>query len=203
MPKQLAKTKGQCTLQGRSITWISVKMPRNIQVNNLLKINLDRQLPKGLIPLDVLHNIEHKQPQAMLIPLQNVMNSVVKLPKNTILGSITKVDNAENVQNIYSLKHHHVKANVKAQPSDSCYQHFPIASASQHTHNSNKSPIQLQDANIPLEIQCKLLTMQTSTFTGIISKSPANFGRTNLIEMDLATTGPPVSTKPYTIPILH
>ena len=76
-PNQLVKTKGQCTLQGRSITWISVKTPRNIQANNLLKINLDRQLPKCLIPLDVLHNIEHKQPQEMLIPLLNLMNSVV------------------------------------------------------------------------------------------------------------------------------
>ena len=36
-PKQLVKIKGQCTLQGRSITWISVKMPRNIEVNNLLE----------------------------------------------------------------------------------------------------------------------------------------------------------------------
>ena len=76
-------------------------MPRNIQVNSLLKIILDRQLPKGLIPLDVLHNIQHKQPQEMLILLLNTMDSVVKLPKITILGSITKVDNAENVQNIY------------------------------------------------------------------------------------------------------
>ena len=56
-PKQSVKTKGQCTLQGRSITWISIKTPRNIQVNNLFKINSDRQLPKGLIPLDILHNI--------------------------------------------------------------------------------------------------------------------------------------------------
>ena len=46
LPKQLVITKGQCTLQGRSITWISVKMPRNIQVNSLLELNLDRQLPK-------------------------------------------------------------------------------------------------------------------------------------------------------------
>ena len=43
--------------------------------------------------------------------------------------------------------------------------------------------------------------MLTSKFTGIISKSPADFGRTNLIEIDLLTTGPPVSTKPYTIPL--
>ena len=48
-PKQLIKTKGQCTLQSRSIPWISVKTPRNIQANNLLEITFDRQLPKGLI----------------------------------------------------------------------------------------------------------------------------------------------------------
>ena len=45
--------------------------------------------------------------------------------------------------------------------------------------------------------------MLTSRFTGIISKSSADFGRTNLIEMDLPTTGPPVSTKPYTIPLKY
>ena len=104
-------------------------MPRNIQVNNLLKVNLDRQLPKGLIPLDVLHNIKHKQPQEMLIPLLNVMNSIVKLPKNTILGSITKVDNTENVQNIYSLKHHH----AKAQPSEPL---LPVVSWSLQLYNT-------------------------------------------------------------------
>ena len=83
-------------MQGRSITWISINTPGNIQANNLLKIN-SRQLPKGLIPLDFLHNIKHKQPQEMLIPLLNMMTSVVKLSKITILGSITKVDNVGNV----------------------------------------------------------------------------------------------------------
>ena len=100
--KQLVITKGQCTLQGRSITWILVKTPRNTQVNSLFEISLYRQLPKGLILLDVLHNIQHKQPQEMLVPLLNTMNSVVKPRKNTDLGSITKVDNAEYVQNICS-----------------------------------------------------------------------------------------------------
>ena len=185
-------------MQGRSITWISVKTPRNIQVHILFKINVDRQLPKGLIPLDVLHNIEHKQPQEMQIALLNVINSVVKLPKNTILGSITKMDNAENVQNIYSLKHQ----NVKAHPSKPLLPSFPDHSNfTTHAYDNNKSPIQLQNVNVLLEIQCNLHTMLTSTFTGIISKSPTDFRRTNLIEMDLPTTGPPVSTNPYTIPI--
>ena len=63
--------------------------------------------------------------------------------------------------------------------------------------------MQLQDANVPLEIQHKLHTMFTSKFSGIISKSPTDFGRTSLIDMDLPTTGPPVSTKPYTIPLKY
>ena len=54
--KQLVITKDQCMLQSRSITWISVKTPRNLDINSLFKITLDRQLPNGLIPLDVLHN---------------------------------------------------------------------------------------------------------------------------------------------------
>ena len=131
-PKQLVKTKDQYTLQGRSITWISVKTPRNIEVNNLLEVHLDRQLSKGLIPLDVSHNIEHKQPQEMLIPLLNVMNSVVKLPKNTILGSITKVDNMENAHT-----HWHIimsRLMSRPNPPQCYYQHFPKAPASQHTH---------------------------------------------------------------------
>ena len=45
--------------------------------------------------------------------------------------------------------------------------------------------------------------MLTSKFAEIISKSPTDFVRTNLIEMDLPTTGPPVSTKPYTIPLKY
>ena len=132
------------------------------------------------------------------------MNSVVKLPKNTILGSIAKVDNTENVQNIYFPQHHHVKANIKTQLSKSLLPVFPNCSTlTAHAHDSNKSPVQLQDANVPLEIQCKLHTMLTSKFTSVIYKSSADFGRTNLIEMDLPTIGPPVSTKPYTITLMY
>ena len=89
-------------LQGRSITWNLVKILRNLEINSLFKITLDRQLPKGLIPLDVLHNIQNKQPQIMLVPLLNTVTSVVTLLKKYFLGSITKVDNAEYVENMSS-----------------------------------------------------------------------------------------------------
>ena len=165
-----------------------VKTPRNIQVSSLFEITLDRQLPKGPIPLDVLHNIQHKKPQEMLVPLLNTINSVVKLQKKTVLGSITKVDKAEYVQNICSPQSDNDKAHDRSQPPLEAKPLLPVfldsSSFQTHAQNSNKSPIQLQDANVPLEIQHKLNTMLTSKFTGIISKSPADFGRTNLIEMD-------------------
>ena len=132
-------------MQGRSITWISIKTPRNIQVHCVFEMNLDRELPKGLIPLDVLHNIEHKQLQEMLIPLLNIMNSVVKIPKNTILGSITEVNNVENVQHMYSPEHPHVKANIKA----------PIAPASQHTHTHTHTQ-QQQITNSATRCKCAI-----------------------------------------------
>ena len=141
----------------------------------------------------------------MLIPLLNTVNSVVKLLKNTVLGSITKVNNAEYVQSISSLQSANDKAQDDAQPQQEAKPLLPVFLDSlrfqTHAHNSNKSPIQLQDANVPLEIQCKLNTMLNSKFIGITSKSPTDFGRTNLIEMDLPTTGAHVSTKPYIIPL--
>ena len=204
LPNQSRKTKGQCTLQSRSITWISVKTPRTIQANNLLEITFDRQLPKGLIPLDVLHSIKHKQPQEMLTLLLNIMNTIIKLPMNTILGSVNKVDNVDSVQSSYSLKHHNVKADTKSHPSKPLLPAFPNSfSFTTHGHDSDKSPIQLQDANVPLEIQHKLNTMLTNKFAEIISKSSADLGQINLIEMDLPTTGPPVSTKLYIIPLKY
>ena len=45
--------------------------------------------------------------------------------------------------------------------------------------------------------------MLNNEFTCIVSKSSADFGRTNLVEMDLPTTGLPVASKPYTIPLKY
>ena len=136
MLKQLVITKGQSMLQGRSITWISVKTPRNLQINSLFEITLDRQLPKGLIPLDVLHNIQNKQPQEMLVLLLNTVHTVIKLLKNTVLGSITKVDNAEYIQNMSLPQSTNDKAHDEAQQQQEAkplLPVFPHSSSFQHT----------------------------------------------------------------------
>ena len=79
--RQLAKTKGQCTLQCRAIMWISEQTPQSLDTNSLFEINLDWQLPKGIILLDVLHNISHKQPHELIISILNMANTDVKLLK--------------------------------------------------------------------------------------------------------------------------
>ena len=140
----------------------------------------------------------------MLIPLLNVMNSDVKLPQNTILGSINKVDNVENVQSSYSLKHHNVKANAQSHPSKPLLPAFQIAPASQHMHMTvinHQLSYKMQMSQ--LEIRHKFNTMLFNKFAEIFSKSPTDFGQTNLIEMDLPTTGPPVSTKLYIITLKY
>ena len=78
---QLAKTKGQFNIQHGTVTWITVKMPQNLNNNNLYKITTDRKLPSGIILLDVTHNLNYKQPGKLLMPLLNVAHKDVKLPE--------------------------------------------------------------------------------------------------------------------------
>ena len=68
-----------------------------------------------------------------------------------------------------------------------------------HYTDNSKPAIKLQDADISQNIRDQLNHMFNTEFTCIVSKSSADFGRTNLVEMDLPTTGLPVASKTYTI----
>ena len=117
----------------------------------------------------------------MLIPLLNVTNTVIKLPKNNITGAVNTVDSIYSVQRSYPPKHSNVKDDVAPHSPKLLLPAFPDNSNfTIHVNDSNKSQIQLQDANMPLDIQQKLNNMLTSKFAEIISKSPADFGRRTL-----------------------
>ena len=139
----------------------------------------------------------------MLILILNTSTYVAKLPKNTVLGSITDVDATNTIYSISSLHQHNGKAPDKNEYSKPLLPAFPNCySFATHAHDNSKSPIQLQDVDVPPEIQ-QLPSMLASKFSNIISKSLEDFGHTNLVEMDLPTTGPPVSLKLYTIPLKY
>ena len=127
--------------------------------------------------------------------------------QNTVLGSLTRMSNVDSIQNISYMKMQSTsdKACDKTLQQPQIQYLLPVfpeqSSFQTHRHDNNKPPIKLQDANVPPLIQNKLNAMLNNKFTCILSKSPTDFGRTNLVEMDLPTIGPPVATKPYTIPL--
>ena len=161
------------------------------------------------MPLDVMHSINHKQPQALIIPVLNIANTDSKLFKNTILGLLTRVNNIDSIHNV-SWK--------KTQPTSNKTQGVTLqelqvqtllpvfleqSSFQIHAHNDTKPSIKPQDADILQLIQNKPNEMLNNEFTCIVSKSPAFFYRTNLVEMDLPTTGLLVASKPYTISLKY
>ena len=66
----------------------------------MYEINLDRQLPKGIILLDVMHNLNHKQPGELIVPLLNIAQTDVKLLKDTVLESLNRLDNVDSMHEV-------------------------------------------------------------------------------------------------------
>ena len=78
-----------------------MQTPQSLDTNSLFEINLDRQLPKGIIPLDMLHNINHKQPHELIILLLIMAHTDVKLFKNTVLCLLGRVNNIASIHNLF------------------------------------------------------------------------------------------------------
>ena len=162
-------------------------------------------MPSGIISLDVTHNLNDIQPGKLLIQLLNVAHKDVKLPKNTTLGSINQIHNVDSIQEVSWKKIQDTEnkaiSNATWDPqTQKLLPAFPKHSNFQlHTNDNSKPAVMLQDADIPQDARDRFNHMINTQFACIISQSSADFGRTNLVEMDLHTTGLPVASKPYTI----
>ena len=165
----------------------------------MYEINLDRQLPTGIIPLNVMHNLNHKQPGELIIPLLNIAQTDVKLLKNTVLGSLNQIDNVDSIhevswEKIQDAKNKAISISAWDPQTQKLLPAFPKHSNFQiHANDNSKPAIMLQDADIPQDVRDKLNHMINTEFACIVSKSSTDFGRTNLVEMGLPTTGLPVA----------
>ena len=54
----------------------------------------------------------------------------------------------------------------------------------------------IPDADIPQKARNRLKELLNTKYTSIVSKSATGIGRTNLIELDIPTEGPPKASKP-------
>ena len=61
----------------------------------------------------------------------------------------------------------------------------------------------ISDTNIPPEVRTRLKELLDAKNTSIVSKSATDISRTNLIELDIPTEGPPIAAKPYRAPLKH
>ena len=122
------------------------------------------------------------------------------------INSITDVDTIQEVswQKMQVTEEKAVKNTVQDTQIHKLLSIFPENSNVKiHASDSSKSAVMLQDAAIPQAAREKLNHMINNQFACIMSDSSTDFGRTNLVEMDLPTTGPPIASKPYTIPLKY
>ena len=56
---------------------------------------------------------------------------------------------------------------------------------------------------IPVEARDKLKELLDVKYTNIVSQTTTDIGRTNLIEVDIPTEGPPIACKPYAVPLKY
>ena len=87
-------------MQARSVIWISVKSPLYLDNGSLHEGEFNRQLPSGLIPLDITDKLNHKYPIELLIPLLNISDKKAKVPKNTILGCFNPITDVDTIQEV-------------------------------------------------------------------------------------------------------
>ena len=61
----------------------------------------------------------------------------------------------------------------------------------------------IPDVDIPEEARMKLQGLPDQKYLQIILQNATDIGRTNLIELNIPTEGPPIASKPYTIPLKY
>ena len=61
----------------------------------------------------------------------------------------------------------------------------------------------IPDADIPEEVRLQLQEVLDRNDIHSISQTVTDINRTNLIELDIPTEGPPIASKPYTLPLKY
>ena len=95
----IVKTKGRITLPPVSVLILEIKTPKLKNTMNLYKMNaVTAQLPEGMIPLDILHRVDHKTLQYLNIPVLNTNNVPCSIGKNMPIASMHPMGMCEEVQ---------------------------------------------------------------------------------------------------------
>ena len=144
--------------------------------------------------------MDHKVPKTLKAPILNTNNTISSLGKNSPAAMLVLPGRCEQIQE--------VKWSEVTQEPD-LLKKLQLLAWIPGTTNLQLEPDTpnvskcIPDANI-LEIARKRLQeLLDVKYNSIVSKSAADISRTNLIELDIPTEGPPVASKPYTVPLKY
>ena len=96
----ILKMKGKIVLKPNSISVLAVKTPKIPDTEALYKVNCKFQLLEEIIPLDILHRVDHKILRELNIHILNTGNNSTSLGKNTLIGTFTRSERIESICNI-------------------------------------------------------------------------------------------------------
>ena len=97
----IIKTKGKITLPLCLFSIIAVKTPTLHNTKNLYKLNFDTfELPEGVIPLDIVHRVDHKIPQSLNIPIHNVNKSYCTISKSPPIATLRPAGKCKEAQEV-------------------------------------------------------------------------------------------------------
>ena len=84
-----------------SVSVIGVKTPTLCITNNVYELNFDTfQLSEGVIPLDVLHRIDHKTPQNLSNLILNPNNSFCSISRSSPISTLAPAGKCEEIQEV-------------------------------------------------------------------------------------------------------
>ena len=69
--------------------------------NNIYELDFSTfQLPEGVVPLDVMHHMDHKMTRTLKVPILNTNNTISSLVKNSPTVTVVPPGKCEQVQGI-------------------------------------------------------------------------------------------------------
>ena len=180
----ILRKKGKITLPSMSVSIVAIKTPTLHNTNNLYELNFNTfELPEGVIPLDIVHRVDHRTPQSLNIPIPNVNNSSCSISKGSPIATLRPLGKCEEVQEVSWNKLQYNTA--KLLPT------IPQNTILQLEPNNKSSSRSILDADIPEKARVKLWDLCNRKYVNIMSENATDIGGTNLIELDLPTEGPP------------
>ena len=158
--------------------------------------------------------MDHKMPRTLKVPTSNTNNTTSSLATNSPIATLAPAGKCEQIQEIkWSVLQDAEQTVILESTQELETTDLPkkpqllpdipsttSLSLEPDTPNVSKS---IPDADI-LEIARKQLQeLQDVKYNSIVSKSVTDISKPNLIELDIPTKGPPVASKPYTIPLKY